>query len=92
MVADRRLTVYAAARQVVVQDDAARRAFVESRYALIEETATAGGLDTLAAAYTAARDGAAAARTGDTDLANKRLDTATRRRAPYLAFTTLVGR
>jgi len=55
---------------------------------LIEETATAGGLDTLAAAYTAARDRAAAARTGDTDLANERWDTATRRRAPYLAFTT----
>ena len=39
----------------------------------------------LAAAYTAARDGAAAARPGDTDLVNERWDTATRRRETYLA-------
>jgi hypothetical protein len=88
VLADHRLTIYGAGRRVAVQDDAARWAFVESRYALIEETATAGALDTLAAAYTAARDRAAAARIGDTDTANERWDTATRRRAPYLGFTT----
>jgi hypothetical protein len=62
-------------------------ASVSTPVALSDQTPRHGrcDLETLEAAYTAAQDGAAAARNGDSDRANDRLDTATRRLATYTA-------
>jgi hypothetical protein len=94
VLADHRLTVYAAARRVTVQDDAARRAFVESRYASIRETATAGEAGrTTGAAASAVGEVLARFRESDRVTAPSfyRVEAAAREHEAYRAVGSRVG-
>jgi len=95
VLADHRLTIYAAARRVAIRDDAARRAFVESRYASIRETATAGGeaARTTAAAARSVGDVVARFRASDRVTAPSfyRVEAAAREHEAYQATGSRVG-
>jgi len=95
VLADHRLTIYAAGRRIAVQDDATRRAFVESRYASIRETATAGGdaARTTAAAARSVGDVVARFRASDRVTAPSfyRLDAAASEHDAYQATGSRVG-